>query len=88
MKGDGTQSNSADAKVGGLTRGVVPMMMGFVLLGMLAGAALAWMFVPDLLAASALGGGMMFGAIRAFAYLFATPPVLELDDIQDRTDQR
>ncbi|MGA9411129.1 MAG: hypothetical protein WBV78_11890 [Roseobacter sp.] len=51
--------------------GVAGAIMVAVLLGAVIGGAAAWFFLPDLMAAAALGGAMMFGAARVF--LFVSP---------------
>jgi len=43
--------------------------MGTILLGAVVGSVVSWLVLPDLMAAAALGGGMVFGAARVFLFL-------------------
>lgn len=49
--------------------GVVGAMMVAVLLGAIIGAGIAAVFLPNLMAAAALGGALTAGALRVFVFL-------------------
>jgi len=49
--------------------GVVGAMMVAVVLGLVLGAVLGVLLVPDLVAATTLGGGMLFGAGRVAIFM-------------------
>ena len=67
--------------------GVVGAMMVAVLVGGLIGAGIALVFLPDLVAAAAVGGAMTAGALRVFVFMSSNRKGLTPVDDEDGSMQ-